>query len=198
MIRTLTIIAALLPGVALAQTATPHPTDMKGAHTMEMHGQMMNMGTSHTGMAMPTQPGQGAFATIQEIVDMLAADPKTDWSKVNMDALRQHLIDMNFVTLDAQVKNEPIADGMRFVVTGAGPVRDSIQRMVLAHAATMIGVGGWKYEAAKTDDGAKLTVHVPVGDQAKLRGLGFIGVLTLGMHHQAHHMMIARGENPHG
>jgi hypothetical protein len=32
---------------------------------------------------------------------------------------------------------------------------------------------------------------------AKLRALGFIGVLTLGMHHQMHHLMIAKGENPH-
>jgi hypothetical protein len=30
-----------------------------------------------------------------------------------------------------------------------------------------------------------------------LRGLGFFGVLTLGMHHQVRHLMIARGENAH-
>ena len=50
--------------------------------------------------------------------------PKTDWSKVNIDALRQHLVDMNSVTLAANVKNEPIDGGMRFDVTGEGPVRD--------------------------------------------------------------------------
>ena len=27
--------------------------------------------------------------------------------------------------------------------------------------------------------------------------LGFFGVLTLGMHHQMHHLMLARGMNPH-
>lgn len=162
-----------------------------------MKDQPMTMGMSHGGATMPTQPGQGAFAAIQEIVDILAADPKTDWSKVNIDALRQHLIDMNAVTLDAQVKDEPIAGGMRFVVTGTGPVRDSIRRMTLEHAATMNGAGGWTYEAVKTRDGATLTVHVPPADLAKLRALGFIGVLSLGMHHQAHHMMIARGENMH-
>jgi hypothetical protein len=30
-----------------------------------------------------------------------------------------------------------------------------------------------------------------------LRGLGFFGVLTLGMHHQVRHLMIARGKNAH-
>jgi hypothetical protein len=31
----------------------------------------------------------------------------------------------------------------------------------------------------------------------KLRGLGLFGVLTVGMHHQEHHLMIARGDSPH-
>jgi hypothetical protein len=42
------------------------------------------------------------------------------------------------------------------------------------------------------------TTSAPAKDADKLRGLGFLGVLTLGMHHQIHHLMIARGENPHG
>ena len=33
-----------------------------------------------------------------------------------------------------------------------------------------------------------------VGDRSSL---GFIGVVTRGMHHQMHHLMLARGENPH-
>lgn len=40
----------------------------------------------------PIMPGQDAFGTIQEIVRMLEADPATDWSKVNIGALREHLI----------------------------------------------------------------------------------------------------------
>ena len=172
-----------------------------GQHMMSpgqrmQHEQMMR-GQQLAGAA-ATQPGQGAFAAIQEIVEILAADPKTDWSKVNIEALRQHLIDMNNVTLAANVKNEPIDGGMRFDVTGEGPVRDSIRRMTTAHAATMNGVDGWKFEAAEIEGGASLTVHPPAKDLDKLRGLGFFGVLTLGMHHQVHHLMIARGENPHG
>jgi hypothetical protein len=162
-----------------------------------MPGQHMMNGMQPDG-AVATQPGQGAFAAIQEIVQILVADPKTDWSKVNIDALRQHLVDMNNVTLSANVKNVPIDGGLRFEVTGEGPVRDSIRRMTTAHAATMNGVDGWKFEAAEIDGGASLIVHAPGQDADKLRGLGFFGVLTLGMHHQMHHLMIARGENPHG
>ena len=104
---------------------------------------------------------------------------------------------MDNVTLRANAKSEPVDGGMRFTVSGDGPVKESIQRMVMAHAATMNGVGGWKFTASETDTGAILTVLTPAKDAVKLRGLGFIGVLTRGMHHQMHHLMLARGENPY-
>ncbi len=37
---------------------------------------------------LPKEAGQSAFAAIHEIVVMLEGDPKTDWSKVDIDALR--------------------------------------------------------------------------------------------------------------
>ena len=207
--RILALIACLVPAAAFAQTPA---TDMGTAHSMMggehmmtsspmAHGQMMQghmMDGQRGGGAFATQPGQDAFAAIQEIVEILMADPKTDWSKVNIDALRQHLIDMNKVTLAGTVKDVPIDGGMRFDVTGEGAVRDSIRRMTTAHAATMNGVDGWKFEEADIEGGASLIVRAPAKDADKLRGLGFLGVLALGMHHQMHHLMIARGENPHG
>ena len=172
------------------------PPGMDLAHHMPP-GQHMMHGRP-TAAAVPTQPGQSAFAAIQEIVEILAADPKTDWTKVNIDALRQHLVDMNNVTLAAIVKSGPVDGGVRFNVTGEGLVHDSIRRMTAAHAATMNGVDGWRFEFAEIEGGAALTVHTPAKDVDKLRGLGLFGVLALGMHHQEHHLMIARGENPHG
>ena len=75
--------------------------------------------------------GQSAFAAIQEIVAQLMADPTTDWSRVDIEALRQHLIDMDNVTLTS-----------------------SIRAMVPAHAATMDGVEGWTMQAAEIPGGA--------------------------------------------
>jgi hypothetical protein len=60
---------------------------------------------------LPTQPGQAALAAAQEIVRMLEADPGTDWSKVNLTAVRQHLIDMDEVTLRAVVAEQPVEVG---------------------------------------------------------------------------------------
>jgi hypothetical protein len=152
----------------------------------------------HQQAGMPAETGQSAFAAIQEIVSQLESDPATDWSKVNIEALRQHLIDMDNVTLRARVKTEENDDSIRFTVTGDGTVPDSIRRMVLAHAAMMNGQGGWLYRAAPIPDGAILTVTPSDPAQLlKLRGLGFIGIMAEGMHHQMHHMMLARGLNPH-
>jgi hypothetical protein len=105
---------------------------------------------------------------------------------------------MDNVTLRAQVQSTPIDGGIKFAANGDGEVKQSIQRMVMAHAAIMNGVGGWKITAAKTDSGAVMSVVVPAKDLNKLRALGFIGVMTRGMHHQEHHLMIARGEHPRG
>lgn len=185
MLRILAVLAVLAPGAALAQMTHDHDGDAHHMHMMSVGGKA------------PTQSGQSAFAAIQEIVEILEADPRTDWSKVDVEALRRHLVDMNNVTLAADVRAEPVEGGMRFTVTGAGAVRDSIRRMVAAHAATMNGADGWRMSSAEIEDGAVLTVLVPAKDAEKLHGLGFIGVLTRGMHHAMHHLMIARGENPH-
>lgn len=143
------------------------------------------------------EPGQAAFAAIQEIVSLLEADPTTDWKKVYIDALRQHLVDMDVVTMSAAVDTHSANGGLRFAVTGRGAAVGSIRRMIAAHAATMNGAGGWRYTSDTIEDGATLTVEVPPSEITKLKALGFFGVMANGMHHQEHHLMIARGGNAH-
>ena len=193
MFRSLTLAFVLFPLIAFAQAhdhgSATSSDRMAPADPMKMH--------HGSASPAPTQPGQDAFAAIQEVVQILEADPKTDWTSVDIETLRQHLIDMSNVTLLAAVDSEPIEDGIRFTVTGTGAVVASIRRMVAAHAATMNGVGGWRFSAAEVKRGAVLEVRVPAADMAKLKALGFIGVMTRGMHHQEHHLMIARGQHPH-
>lgn len=160
------------------------------------HGHARGSSTTAAPSA-PREPGQSAFAAIAEIVALLEADPATDWARVDVEALRRHLVDMDNVTLHATVASEAVPEGMRFMVSGLGEVRESIRRMVVAHAATMNGQDGWRFAADETPDGATMTVSVPPADRVKLRALGFIGVMTRGMHHQAHHLAIARGAGPH-
>jgi hypothetical protein len=177
------IVILLLLGLA-APTAVAQDMD-HSKHMAMMQG-------------MPSEGGQSAFAAIQEIVGLLEADPDTDWSKVNIEALRQHLIDMDNVTHRAHVTASEADGAVIFDVSGDGEVQASIQRMVLAHAATMNGVDGWSYAAEKTATGARLTVTpADPSELVKLKGLGFIGIMAQGMHHQMHHLMLARGMAPH-
>lgn len=143
----------------------------------------------------PSEPGQGAFAAIQEIVAILMADPDTDWSTVDIEALRQHLIDMDNVTLRARVSQELTGDGVTFSATSDEPeVAASIERMVIAHARTMSGHAGVTLTAISVPGGARLSA---AGNPELLNALGFIGIMSLGAHHQDHHFALARGGLPH-
>lgn len=121
------------------------------------------------------------------------------WSRVNLEALRQHPIDMNEVTLKAEAAPKPIDGGLETAVTGNGHTIGAIQRMVSAHAQEINGVHGWRTKAAPLPNGELLTVTAT--DPKKvlhIRALGFIGILVSGMHHQPHHLMMAKGEFVHG
>src|SRR5512145_2411427 len=76
--------------------------------------------------APPTQGGQSAFAAVAEIVRLLEADRTTDWSKVDLEALRQHLIDMDAVTLRTRVRQTPTAGGLVMEITGEPDVAASV------------------------------------------------------------------------
>lgn len=178
---------ALAAGEAYAQGAMP--MDHSAHHTA--------MAGAQSG-AVPTMPGQDAFGTIQEIVRILDADPNTDWSKVNIDALREHLIDMSEVTLRTRAAATQVDGGARFEVTGEGRTLEAIQRMVPAHAHEMNGKNGWSTKTEPKSDGVFLTVTSADPKQAvKIRALGFMGFMAQGSHHQPHHLAMAKGEFTH-
>lgn len=144
--------------------------------------------------AVPTEPGQSAFAAIAEIVEILTSDPLTDWSTVDIDALRRHLVDMNELTLNAAVETSLLPDGISFRVTGEGRTLRAITAMVPAHAAMLSAATAWQVEVETIDDGALMTVRAESpAERVKLEGLGFFGVMVTGAHHQAHHLQMARG-----
>lgn len=151
---------------------------------------------------LPTAPGNAAFATIAEVVRILEADPATDWSKVNFEALRQHLIDMDAVTMRAVVSQHAIPDGIQADVTGTGATAAAIKRVLTMHAAMLDQLPDYHAVATPLGNGVRLTVTAKTpGDTqlvARIRGLGFAGLLTEGDHHAAHHVALARGDaNPH-
>ena len=151
--------------------------------------------------AQPGQGGQAAFAAIAEVVKLLEADTTTDWSRVDLEALRQHLIDMDAVTMKARVRQSRVAGGLTMDITGDRAAAGSIRRMVGAHAPVLEELGGWRATTAPLAAGMRLTVVASDAKDsvtiARIRGLGFIGLMTEGAHHTEHHLMIARGAGAH-
>ena len=211
---TLAVLALLAAtAYAFAQMSPDGPMGMHGQMQQggmmdQMHQQMMQgqggVG-GHGGMhgaqlgatATPTMPGQDAFGAIQEIVQILQSDPKTDWSKVDIEALRQHLIDMNEVTLHAAATQRDVDNGIEIKVTGEGRTLEAIKRMVPAHANELREIG-WNAKSDELPNGVTLTVMASETQPlAKLKALGFIGVIVQGSHHQAHHLLMAMGQFVH-
>jgi hypothetical protein len=177
-----------------------HPAGMYPMAGRPGHEAMGGMMAHQPGQqsAVPTEPGQAAFGAIQQIVGILQADPQTDWSKVDVDALREHLIDMDEVTMRAAVRKEPIENGLRIKVTGGGRTLEAIQRMVPEHARDIDGMYGWTVRTTAIPDGVELTVTTGnAADVRKIRALGFMGIMVQGSHHQMHHLAVAKGEPMH-
>jgi len=184
----LLVAGALAASAALAQ----HPNPEHHAHH--------RMGApSESGSRQPTQPGHDAFGAIQEIIAILEADPETDWSQVDVRALRDHLVDMHELTVNARVIENRIEKGFEAQVTGKGHTLAAIHRMLTAHGHMMEGHRGWKVELDPIENGMKLTVRTDdPAELPHLQALGFYGFMASGHHHGPHHLAIARGEDPHG
>jgi hypothetical protein len=199
--------AAIIAAGSYAYAQSAHdPSAMHGAMSQPhqpMSGDMTHAPTTMGHRAelpgQPILPGQDAFGAIQEIARLLEADPETDWSKIDLEALRQHLIDMNEVTLKADAASKRIDGGLEIAVSGTGATVGAIQRMVPAHAQEINGRSGWRVKATTLPNGTLLTVTSSDPKEVQhIRGLGFIGILVTGAHHQPHHLMMAKGEFLHG
>lgn len=147
---------------------------------------------------MPKEFGEAGFAAIAEIVSQLSANPTTDWSTVNINGLREHLVLMNRLVTGAQVLDKAVPQGVQFNVTGSPAVLAAIQTMVPAHAVELDKMDEFKASTILSEDGTALTVTGnSATDAAKIKGLGFFGLMATGSHHQMHHFAMATGQGHH-
>ena len=72
--------------------------------------------------------------------------------------------------------------------------------MVIPHAAELDRLPAYAAKAEPLSGGVRLTVTAKNANDAtavaRIRGLGFAGLLTEGAHHGPHHLAMARGEKP--
>ena len=108
---------------------------------------------------------------------------------------------MDAVTMRARVVQSPVPGGITMLVTGAADVAAAARRMVGSHAPTLQARGGWRAATMPIAGDIRFTVTaVDPADAtavARIRGLGFIGLMVLGEHHPLHHLMIAHGTGTH-
>jgi hypothetical protein len=93
----------------------------------------------------------------------------------------------------------PIAQGLKAVIwpTTTGSTA-TLEPVFAAHPAQLKRKTGWDMHVAKQGDAFVLTVTTPhPAEVDRLRGLGYIGVMALGAHHQVHHWGMVQGASPH-
>ena len=179
------LLLAAAPAAAQAHDPAQHAAHVAGAAP-----------TTAAAPGAPTMPGQAAFGAIAEIVRLLEADPATDWSRVDLERLRQHLVDMDELTLRTAVRRREVPGGLEMEVTGSGRAVEAVRATTASHARQL---AAHRLRATSTPiaGGARFTVVAADASDARLvakvRGLGFIGLMALGDHHAAHHLAIARG-----
>jgi len=105
---------------------------------------------------------------------------------------------MELVTTQATVNTQTEGRIVEFRVTGEGIVADAVARMATAHSPMLELATGWTVTAEPSTDGATMRIEVQTEQElARVLGLGFFGVMAIGAHHQAHHIQMASGEDPH-
>lgn len=191
---TLVITIGVIPMVFASDGSGEHYC-RNGHHKKEMmqqHAVLASKGLK--------EAGNDVFGTIQEVIQKLEADPETDWSKVNLEQLRQHLLDMYNFTINVEViSQEPITNGVKVVVRPTIPAASiALDHALPAHSKQIKKETGWDIKYTKTDQTYVITATTSKSDEIeKLRGLGYIGIMVYGTHHQTHHWAMATGKHPH-
>jgi hypothetical protein len=190
-LRTLSLSIAVMAIVMPMASADMHHANMN-------HAEMMGRSTTPTQVVL-TESGTDPFATLQEVIAALESNTNTSWEKVNIEALRLHLVEMQDMTINVDVKQRHIDNGFQAVVlpTTSRAVK-SLTRVLSGHPAQMKAETGWDMQVQINNSVFTLTVTTDnAKDVAKIRGLGYIGVMAYGNHHQPHHWAMASGDNPH-
>lgn len=144
-----------------------------------------------------TEAGNDIFGTIQEVVQKLEADPNTNWSQVNLEALRQHLLDMKAFTEEVKViSKQPVESGVQVEVKPTSArAEQALKNLFRMHPSMIKKEKGWNMDTKPKGDHWVITCTTERESEVeKIRGLGYIGLIAEGAHHQMHHWMIATGK----
>lgn len=147
-----------------------------------------------------TEAGNDLFGTVQEVIRQLESRPDIEWESVDLEALRQHLLDMRDMSENVEVLNQTaIENGSLINLTAVTPrAHNALRRVFAAHPAQLKLETGWEMQVTEENGTFTLvTISSNPTEANKIRGLGYIGLMAWGNHHQPHHWAMATGQNPH-
>ncbi len=146
-----------------------------------------------------TEAGNDIFGTIQEVINKLNTNPNTNWKQVNIEALRQHLLDMSDIASAVDVISQtPIKNGLRVVISPNKPrALRSLERILRNYPEQLQSKTGWIMRIKKQGLQYQLTITGKPSDADKIRALGYFGLMTYGNQHQVHHWSIINSKNNH-
>jgi len=107
---------------------------------------------------------------------------------------------MNDMTLHIEViSQKPIDHGLETIIKPTtARAALALKRVFKAHPMQLMHETGWNMNVVNNNDRYTLTItSTNEKDINKIRGLGYIGLMAYGNHHQAHHWAMANGVNPH-
>lgn len=107
---------------------------------------------------------------------------------------------MHHVALNVIVERKtPIEWGIRIRIRSTSEeARASLERVLEAHSAMLTKETGWEMGVEENDAACVLRVSTEEPNEvAKIRGLGNIGLLSHGAHHQPHHWLLVQRDSPH-
>jgi hypothetical protein len=173
-----------------------HSSSMKHSSQMD-HSAMMGKQAA-TGTVL-TESGTDPFAVIQEVIATLEANPNTNWEGVDIESLRLHLITMQDMSLNVDVEQSHVSMGFQAIITPTtNRALKSLNQVLSAHPAQMQAETGWDMQVVSSSGVFTITVTTNnLKEVAKIRGLGYIGIMAYGSHHQTHHWAMVSGSNPH-
>lgn len=191
-IKTIVISGSLAAALAFWVFATKNHN---GLSEHNSHDSMETHTMDTVPDALPEEGGQATFAAIIELVKLLEQDSSTDWENINIDRLRSHLLDMDYLMRETTATTTVVDENsISFDVIGNKESIKSIHNMAPAHAQFIQQSRQWQITTELHDTGATLNVRADaIKDITMLTALGFYGFMSLDSHHQAHHYQMARG-----
>lgn len=144
----------------------------------------------------PPLLGPPALAVLAEILARLEADPATDWRRVDLEAVRAHLRDLDRVILAAEAEPRELVGGVELRVSGSDAASEAaIQRLLPAAAERLAAARRWRLATRPIEGG--LLVEIRSRDPReteRIRASGLVALLVAAASDEAYLLDLARGE----